>query len=363
MLNTSSAPPTLVRLQTLQASLESNQAVLLSNPTAVTYFSGFRMLVPEEREAFLLVTQSKTTIIQASFSPVVTSPAIAVRLGCYPEKLAQHLTAELASLANPVLHLDTADLRINEWRAVQRQVPATLADLDTSLVWGLTMIKQPTEIEACRQAGQVAKQALAAVLPNLKSGMTELDVQLLLEAALTTHGSERVAFPTIVAFGANGALPHHQPSTTPLTENSPVLIDFGATSGGFRSDMTRSFWFGASPTASYLKVEQAVKQAYQTAHTLLASHHQALVTAGAVDSAARSILQQHGYAQYFIHTTGHGIGRDIHEQPSLNSHNQTELTTNMVLTLEPGVYLEGQFGYRFENTILLTNTGCEELTA
>lgn len=353
---------TFDRLQALQQTLTSEQALLLSNPTDVTYFSGFTMLVPEEREAFLLITKSKIVIMQASFSPVMTDNRIIVLLGCYPTKLAQHLTTELAELTNPVLLFDPSDLRVDEWQTIQQQVQASLVNIDKAQIWKHTMTKLPTEITASKQAGQVAARAFAALRPKLHAGMTELEVKNLLEQLLNEFGSERPAFPTIVAFGAHGALPHHQPSATKLKNEMAVLIDFGATVASFRSDISRSFWFGSSPSAEFKQVQTAVMDAYQASVAVITTRVHTPVTAAAVDEAARSTLKKHGYGQYFIHTTGHGLGLDIHEQPSLNSHNQTQLTTDMVLTVEPGVYLEGQFGFRYENTLLLTDTGFEELT-
>jgi Xaa-Pro aminopeptidase len=197
--------------------------------------------------------------------------------------------------------------------------------------------------------------------------MSELQIARQLEIAMLEAGSTGPAFPTIVAIGEHGALPHHQPTDRVLQPDEPILIDFGATYQGYRSDITRTVWIGDQVSDAFTKYEQLVRQAY-TASLALLSHPTESTpftppTAGMLDQAARQVIATAGYGAEFIHTTGHGVGLDIHEQPSLYQGQPTPITPGMVITIEPGIYLTGTMGYRYENTILVTETGYTELTA
>ncbi len=150
----------------------------------------------------------------------------------------------------------------------------------------------------------------------------------------------------------------------------PVLWDFGATVNGYRSDMSRSFWFGKTPSADFKKVKKLVHQAYEAAVKTLVvgsagtapKENSSARTAQLVDQAARELITAAGFGAQFIHTTGHGVGLDIHEPPSLNWKSPAPLKPGMVVTVEPGIYLEGNLGYRHENTVIVTETGYQEIT-
>ena len=348
-----------LRVKKLQQQLSHNQLVILSNPVDVHYFSGFDILVPEEREAFLLVTPNTIVLQHAFFSPAEVTLSCQKIIGCQPTKLAETIQniGEMESL-NEIL-IDETSLFVYEYKVLQSTEIPLLA-LDRSLIWNVRMTKDPFEIRLITKAGKIASQAFNRVIgkngQKLKPGITEIELKTQLEHKLLELGSEKVAFPTIVAFGSSGALPHHQPTQKKLEKNMPVLIDFGATVDGYRSDMTRSFWFGPNADEKFNQVEKIVHKAYQAATGKLDT------TAQEIDQTARNLITEAGYGPHFIHTTGHGVGLDIHEQPSLNSQNQTSTQPGMVITIEPGIYLENQFGYRFENTVLITDNGFEELT-
>lgn len=341
--------------------MQPSAAYLLSSIGDIRYFSGFEFLVPAEREALLLVTKKSAMLLHASFSPVDVPDKITRIPGCYPTRLKTQVQKLITGEKIASLAIDKETLYVSELEQLQELKELELVSLDRDVIWQLRINKSAEEISHMRQAGKITSAAIAKVIQGLEAGMTELDVEGLLEAEMQALGSGQPAFPTIVAFGNNTAKPHHQPSNQPLKDNMPVLIDAGATYQGYCADMTRSFWFGSQPHDTYIRLEKVVAEAYQAALSKLNSRKKEL-EAQHIDEAARGVISKYGYAQQFIHTTGHGLGLDIHEQPSLSWANNSLLKKNMTVTVEPGIYLEGLFGYRYENTVLLGKNKAEELT-
>ncbi len=347
----------------LQATLQPHQALLLSHPNDVVYCTGFEYLVPEEREAFFVITKQNFYLIRASFSPVPAHAFFQVLDNCKPASVARHLANIVKDEQMSEILFDKSSLFYEEYEAILDEattLSCTLRSFDRNLIWNFRLKKSDDEVKYMRQAGRIMAQAMQAIIAELHSGMTEKHVCHLLTEKLTSLGSDKNAFPLIVAFGAHGAEPHYQPGDAVLEDNMPVLIDAGATVKGYRSDMTRSFWFGAHPTEEFLKIEKIVQAAYTAAFEKLSSSQR--LKALDLDQAARSLIKTAGFEEYFIHTTGHGIGLDIHEPPSLNWSNETPIEPSMVITIEPGIYLEDTFGYRHENTVLVTEKGGEVLT-
>ncbi|HYD34605.1 MAG TPA: aminopeptidase P family protein [Vitreimonas sp.] len=351
-----------MRIDQLQKNLSAQEGILLANPSDVSYFTGFEILVPEEREALLLITAEASILFHATFSPVPNQPGVIALSGCSPEKLLGHFQNYPPLKAIRKISVDTTSLFVNEYQALEK-AGLELSPFDRNLSWSIRAIKDAQEIELLKKAGEIAQQTYQAVITQLKPGITEETVKEWLELELRRRGAQRPAFPTIVCFGAHGALPHHQPTSQALQPETPVLIDFGATYQGYRSDMTRSFWFGTQPSAEFQKVEKLVTSAYDAALALIKDRNATtIVTASQLDQAARTLIDQAGYGKAFIHTTGHGVGLDIHEQPSLYQTNTTRLQPGMVITIEPGIYLVDNFGYRYENTVLITEKSAQELT-
>jgi len=360
-----------VRLQNV---LSAQQALLIVNPSDIFYLTGCDFLVPEEREAFFVVTKNGLYFVKASLAPLPISPLPFYRVlnNCRPEGLATHMLGIVQEQGLREILIDKSSLFVTEYEAVLEKLKDTgcaLRDLDRQIVWRLRMIKDETEVTSIRRASQVIAEAVTKTRAQLKMGMSEIDVQMVLESETRQLGAEKMAFPTIIAFGANGAEPHYQPSRdTTLQNEMPILIDAGVIIDHYRSDTTRSFWFGEHKSEEFMKVEQAVNGAYKAA--LEKAKTVGLQTVGDdgvkardLDQAARSVITEAGYGSNFIHTTGHGVGIDIHEPPSLHSQNEQEILPNMVITIEPGIYIDSHFGFRYENTVLVGEHGAEELTA
>lgn len=348
----------------LQKKIIANESVLLSSSSDITYFTNFNFLVPEEREAFVFITKASVNLIHSSFSPVDDYEHINYLKGSYPNQLANHLDKIIENEKIDKILIDKETLFVAELNAIQDKLPKmNIEDYDSTLVRDLKNIKEPGEIAKIKKACRITALVMQEIKNKLHEGITELEVKKLIRRLFEDSGTDELAFPTIVAFGKNSALPHHQPSEKKLEADMPVLIDMGAKFEEYCSDMTRTFWFGENPTKKFLEIEGVVKSAYRAGFEKLGSKATSpSIRAKDVDNATRMIISNKGYAQKFIHTTGHGLGLSIHEQPSISWSNKTEIVPGMVITIEPGIYLKGEFGYRYENTVLVGESKVIELT-
>jgi Xaa-Pro aminopeptidase len=225
------------------------------------------------------------------------------------------------------------------------------------LVEVLRMVKSPEEIALIRKSVLLNSEAYARTLKRVKAGVQEQEIAAELDFHMRKLGAEKPAFDTIVAAGPHSALPHAHPSTHRLLENELLLTDMGASLNGYSSDMTRVAYLGKPP--------QRVRTLYRAVLEAQLAGLDAVragIPASKVDSAARSVLRKQGLEREFVHSTGHGLGLEIHEPPRIGRKEKTKLETNMVITIEPGAYIEGFCGVRIEDTVLVTENGCEVLT-
>ena len=219
----------------------------------------------------------------------------------------------------------------------------------------LRMVKSDEELAAIRRAAALTDEAMSLVPRWLRPGMTEADLAWELEKYMREHGAEGLAFPIIVAFGENSALPHAEPGDRALKRNMAVCIDMGARVDGYCADLTRSFWYGPEPEEEYVRAWDAVRMAL-TAATLTV---QPGISGRLVDAVARDALGIHGLADAFLHSVGHGVGLAIHEHPRLSRLSPDVLAERHVITVEPGVYLSGRWGIRLEELIVVWDNGPE----
>ena len=227
----------------------------------------------------------------------------------------------------------------------------------SGLVETARMIKSEWELALIRRSVITNSKALEHTLARLRPGQRESEIAARLEFQMRLYGAEKPAFETIVASGARTALPHAQPTSRPIESNTLLLIDMGATQDGYASDMTRTVFLGR-PAPKMKRLYGAVLEAQLAGIAAV----RAGVTAGQVDRAARSVLRAHGLEKAFVHSTGHGLGLEIHEVPRIGRQDGTRLAAGMVITIEPGVYIEGAGGIRIEDTVAVTASGCEVLT-
>lgn len=225
------------------------------------------------------------------------------------------------------------------------------------VVEDLRMVKDADEIALIREAGAVATSALDRVLPQVRPGLTELEVCGILEHELRAAGSEAHPFPPIVASGPRAALPHARASRRPVSSGDFLLLDFGATVGGYCSDITRTFVLGPA-SARQDEVYGAVFQA----HARAVAGVKAGMTGKAGDALARDVIEGLGFGEAFGHGLGHGLGLEVHEAPRMSRLAEGSLPEGSVVTIEPGVYVPGWGGVRLEDDVHVTATGVELLT-
>ena len=218
----------------------------------------------------------------------------------------------------------------------------------SGIVEALRQQKDPGELARIRTAVEIAESALAATVPQIRAGMTEFEVGAVLEAALRSRGSEAYPFETIVASGERSALPHARCSARTLRSGEFVLIDFGAVSGGYCSDVTRTFVLGRA-TDAHREVYDVVREANATATSGVVAG----MRGSDADALARDYIERCGFGDEFGHSLGHGIGLEVHEAPRLAKPADAPVPPHAVVTVEPGVYREGFGGVRIEDDVYL----------
>ncbi|HDQ03378.1 MAG TPA: aminopeptidase P family protein [Deltaproteobacteria bacterium] len=216
--------------------------------------------------------------------------------------------------------------------------------------------KDETEISLIKKAAEISSSAVSSIVAEIREGVMEKELAMQLEYLARRLGADEISFPPIVASGENSALPHACPSERKIKDGDFIIIDFGVRYGGYCSDETCTFAFGEL-TDGQKHAYQIVKEAHDKAIATIKS----TVAAAAVDLSARSVFGEK-HSPFFSHSTGHGVGLEVHEAPRLASNSPDTLSENMVVTVEPGLYFPGQWGVRIEDMVLVKENSCEKLT-
>ena len=245
------------------------------------------------------------------------------------------------------------------WADQQRWADALDADLlaTDALITGLRSVKDDAELARMERAAAIVDDVLAEAQPLLVAGTTERQLAHALEDGMRARGASGPAYETIVASGPNAALPHARPGDRAFAQGDLVVIDAGSVVDGYRSDMTRTFAIGAADDTA-LTIHDLVTRAQAEGVAAV----KAGVEVGSVDKACRDLITDEGYGPEFGHGTGHGVGLDIHELPSVRRGNTAILQRGQVITVEPGIYLPGVGGVRVEDMVVVTDDGCRPLT-
>jgi Xaa-Pro aminopeptidase len=253
----------------------------------------------------------------------------------------------------------TTVAELTRWKAAlpYRLRRGFLAPLPAPFVEPLREVKDEAELEVLREAALMGCKLFDWILGALRPGMKEIEVAAELEHQARLMGAEGMSFETIVASGERSALPHGRATEAALPRRGFLTLDFGIILKGYCSDMTRSVFFG-KPRPRERKAYSAVLEAQEAAVAAVAAG----VSASEVDEAARARLRREGLAEAFSHSTGHGVGLEIHEPPRIGAGQKSRLHAGMVVTIEPGVYLPGEFGIRIEDMVQVTRTGGQVLT-
>lgn len=252
---------------------------------------------------------------------------------------------------------ESNNLTVDTYKKLRGALPGVALKPVSGLVAGIRVTKDPFEVERLRQSCRILARCYDVVEQNLRPGVRELDIALAVEAAAKADGAERLAFDTIMASGPRGALAHGKASDKRIKKGELVVADMGLVFDGYSSDCTRTYCVGKA-TAKVREVYQTVLDAQRRAIDMVRPG----VLTSDVDSAARKYIIDAGYGRYFGHGTGHGVGLDIHEQPSISPFSKGRLTEGMVITVEPGIYIPGWGGVRIEDMLLVTADGFEILT-
>jgi Xaa-Pro aminopeptidase len=219
------------------------------------------------------------------------------------------------------------------------------------------MLKDLDELALIRAAVRLGSTLFERALAVIKPGVKESEVAAEMEYAARRAGAEEMSFPTIIASGARSALPHGRATGQQIASGGFVVCDFGVILAGYCSDQTRTVWVGAA-NAEAREAYDAVKEAQLAAIAAVRPG----VSTSQVDEAARRVLRKAGLGRYFTHSTGHGVGLEIHEAPRVAAGQNEVLQPGMVITIEPGVYFPGKWGVRIEDMVAVNATGCEVLT-
>ncbi|MBS1250881.1 MAG: Xaa-Pro dipeptidase [Chloroflexi bacterium] len=337
--------PNLVHLTGLNFHLMERPTVAFFRPEAAPLLilpeleQGKLAQLPFELQPFPY-TEDRATWPQAFRRAVDTGGLRAKRVGIIPNRL-----------------------RVLELRFLEEAAPQATFVPAEEVAAALRMRKDPQEIEHMRQAAHIAQEALEATLSQFKIGITEREFAAELTTQLLRHGSDpHLPFSPIVASGPHSANPHATPTARTITEGDLLLVDWGANVEGYFSDITRTFAVG-DVGDSLREIAGIVKEANAAGRAAA----RAGTPAGEVDQAARTVISRAGYGEHFIHRTGHGLGREAHEEPYIAAGSDQILEVGMTFTIEPGIYLPrvGSVrggGVRIEDDVVITPEGCESLT-
>ncbi len=344
----------LSRIQTIQTALPPKTALLVKSRANRFYLTGF-----PSSDGFLLICGGRAEFFADSRYIEAARAAVrhvTVSLSTDPTA---HIKEWLAAEGITTLAIEASGTTVKSLTTLRTSLDGVnVSEEDTfdRLIADLRCVKTPAELDAMRRAQKMTDDTFATITERIAAGRTERDIMLDMEYYMRRLGSEGVAFEFIVVSGKNSSLPHGRPTDKVVERGDFITMDFGAVVGGYRSDMTRTVAVGT--------VSDEGRRVYDT---VLAAQTAALaaIRAGAVckdvDKIARDLIDNAGYKGCFGHGLGHSIGLGVHESPSFSPRCDTVLKAGTVMTVEPGIYLEGKFGVRIEDMVVVTEDGCDNL--
>jgi Xaa-Pro aminopeptidase len=336
---------------------EGLDALFISNPVNVTYLTGFTgdsSTVVLTRDRVILVSDPRYTGQIAE-----ECPGLETSIRPPTQRIAEASAEVLKKLGPRAVGFESNGLTVAEFENLRQLAPTLDWKGGADRVEQLRLIKDEDEVSRIRGAIAVAERAFTAFCALLRSEDTEIELCDVLEANVRRAGGQGTSFPPIVAVGDRAALPHAPPTERPVSASEILLIDWGASADGYKSDLTRVLATRTKSSCAKLEeVYEVVRQAQEAAIRAVRPG----VEARAVDAAARKVIDEAGYGDAFNHGLGHGIGLQIHEAPALRANSAEVLAEGMVFTIEPGIYLPGWGGVRLEDDVRVTADGCEVLT-
>ncbi|KQC10172.1 MAG: hypothetical protein APR62_12535 [Smithella sp. SDB] len=326
-------------------------SLIFFNMSNIRYLSGFT-----GSEGALLINSDKTILlVDGRYVAQAGAETNGLQIKEYKDKI-EGIARTIKKLKLKRIGVEANSITLEIYNQLKNSIPGkVLVALNDELKL-LRACKDKTEIALMAKAAEMSSSSIRSLIGKLKPGLTEKDVALQLELSALRAGADELAFSTIVAAGENAAFPHAKPTDRKIKKGDFVVIDFGVKYKGYCSDETCTIAFG--------KLTGRQKNAYQIvkdAHDLALNYVKADVPATCIDQHVRNVFGEK-YERYFVHGTGHGVGLEVHEAPRLASNSTDILKTNMVVTVEPGLYIPGFWGIRIEDTVLVKEKSCEKLT-
>jgi Xaa-Pro aminopeptidase len=329
-------------------------AYMIHSPANRCYFSGidtsFGVIVLTEKEKTFFTDfryESYANKSLADFNVVTVKPS----------ELYDAIAKELKRLDAKTVGYEESFLTVGEFKEVKSALSDFTLKPSSDILRDKRAVKTEEEIAKIEYSQRIAEKALAKIIPLIKPGVTEREVSAELMFEMIRSGADMLAFENIVSFGECAADPHHKPSDKKLDKNELILIDFGARTNGYCSDMTRTFTLGTPHDEL-----QAIHGIVLEAQAYALKHIKAGMTGKEADSLAREYIRANGYVKEFGHSLGHGVGVEIHEEPRLSERSDTVLLPGMVVTVEPGIYIDGLGGVRIEDLVVVQEDGVRNLT-
>jgi Xaa-Pro dipeptidase len=330
-------------------------ALVVTNPANVRYLSGFT----GSNGAVLIGARAQDDRLASDFRYITQAGQESPGLRLLVERsVLSGLVGAALGLGSVRLGIEGQHVTVSNYDALRSDNPGVAIVVTDGVVEPFRQIKDDYELAALAQACQVSDLALAALVSEIRVGMTERDIARRLEWLLIECGADKVSFESIVAAGPHSAIPHHTPTDRALEAGDLLKIDFGALVHGYHADETRTFVVGAQPEPWQREIYNLVEAAQSAGIAALAVG----ASLAAVDSAARSLISSAGYGAEFGHGLGHGVGLDIHEAPMFAQSATGILAARTPVTVEPGIYLPGRGGVRIEDTLVVYVDGPVSLT-
>jgi Xaa-Pro dipeptidase len=361
----------LARLQRLQAALARASldcAAVIAGPN-LYYLTGLLFHLSERPTVGFFPVQGDPILVAGNLeeSKIKSGAPYPVRAFTYGDAdgpaTAFREAAQALKLGRVRLGVETRRMRVMELRFIEEAFLNPRIEAAETLFAELRMTKDALEIGLMRQAVAIAERALAATLPTIHVGQTEREIAAELVVQTLRAGSDaELPFAPIVASGPNSALPHAFVTDRALQPGDLLTLDWGAAKNGYFADLTRTFVVGVTGAhevdPELKEIYELVKQANAAAKAMARPG----VSCAEVDAAARQVIEEGGYGQYFTHRVGHGLGLEGHEDPSMHGRNEMDLAPGMTFTIEPGIYLPDKGGVRIEDDVVITAEGCESLS-
>lgn len=342
-------------LQKLLGEQAQNTCALIISPENRKYFTGF-----DSSDGFLIASENRAVFITdgryiEAAEKQISNCEVKLLGKTYPQiaEILKEMNCNRLLVESTRMTVST----YNSLKGVLKKIPvSTDTTLDT-IINTLRSVKTEFEVENIIKAQRIAEEAFNHILKYIKVGVTEKEIALELDFYMLRHGGEGLSFETIAVSGANSSMPHGVPSNKKIENGDFITMDFGTIINGYHSDMTRTVAVGFA-TDEMKNVYDTVLKAQQNC----LDNIKAGISCKDGDEFARSVIRNAGLGQYFTHSTGHGVGVEIHEFPNLSPASDSVLQVGNIVTVEPGIYIPENFGVRIEDMALITENGCRNLT-